>query len=180
MVWPELKNTCFFPLALDVSSIGSPEIGKKKKKISKLLELAIGTDVKVDRWPNGFQMLTNADDKGAGSGNGTHTQHLLDGEEKKDIILIRRRSGAASAWLPLDDKLPEEAASFLTPYGGDGHHHDRGGVADVEAAAAADHHPAADTSPPRLDGREPFDPILWTTKKRWTHILVVAFITCAT
>ncbi|KAF6809027.1 MFS multidrug transporter [Colletotrichum sojae] len=123
-------------------------------------------------------MLTNADDKGSGSGDSCHTQHLTDGEEKKDRIFVRRRSSVATAWLPSDDKLPEEATSFLTSYGGDGHHHDRDGVADVEAAA--DQHPPADTSPSQLDGREPFNPILWTTKKRWTHILVVAFITCAT
>ncbi|KAI8226766.1 putative transporter [Colletotrichum sp. SAR 10_96] len=73
-----------------------------------------------------------------------------------------------SEWLPSDDKRSDEATRFLDPE-----------KADVDAAGA-DHHPAPKASPSELDGREPFDPILWSARKRWTHILVVAFITCVT
>ncbi|KAJ0322690.1 hypothetical protein Brms1b_002071 [Colletotrichum noveboracense] len=73
-----------------------------------------------------------------------------------------------SEWLPSDDRRSDEATRFLDPE-----------KADVDAAGA-DHHPAPEASPSELDGREPFDPILWSARKRWTHILVVAFITCVT
>ncbi|KAF4922054.1 putative transporter [Colletotrichum viniferum] len=73
-----------------------------------------------------------------------------------------------SEWLPSDDRRSDEATRFLDPE-----------KADVDAAGA-DRHPAPEASPSELDGREPFDPILWSARKRWTHILVVAFITCVT
>ncbi|KAF9878491.1 SPX domain-containing protein [Colletotrichum karsti] len=78
----------------------------------------------------------------------------------------------SSEWLSSDDRHPEEATRFLDP------EQEEGKDGDVEAAA--DHHPASEASPSELDAREPFDPILWSARKRWTHILVVAFITCVT
>ncbi|GKT51553.1 efflux pump rdc3 [Colletotrichum spaethianum] len=32
----------------------------------------------------------------------------------------------------------------------------------------------------QLDRLEPFDPILWPSRKKWMHVFVVAFITCVT
>ncbi|EQB46012.1 SPX domain-containing protein [Colletotrichum gloeosporioides Cg-14] len=101
-------------------------------------------------------MLTN--NKAADVDDGIR---LLDEKDFNTAII------ETSEWLPSDDRRSDEATRFLDPE-----------KADVDAAA--DHHPAPEASPSELDGREPFDPILWSAKKRWTHILVVAFITCVT
>ncbi|KAI8301603.1 putative transporter [Colletotrichum sp. SAR11_59] len=102
-------------------------------------------------------MLTN--NKAADGDDGIR---LLDEKDFNTAII------ETSEWHPSDDKRSDEAARFLDPE-----------KADVDAAGA-DHHPAPQASPSELDGREPFDPILWSARKRWTHILVVAFITCVT
>ncbi|KAK1506071.1 hypothetical protein CTAM01_03406 [Colletotrichum tamarilloi] len=71
----------------------------------------------------------------------------------------------SSEWRSSDDKTPEEVTCFLTE------EHE-----DVEATA--DQRLAPKTS--QLEKREPFDPVLWSSRKKWTHVLVVAFITCVT
>ncbi|KAK2729801.1 MFS multidrug transporter [Colletotrichum kahawae] len=101
-------------------------------------------------------MLTNNKTADADDGIG-----LLDEKDFNTAII------ETSEWFPSDDRRSEEATRFLNPE-----------KEDVEAAA--DHHPAPEASPSELDGREPFDPISWSARKRWTHILVVAFITCVT
>ncbi|KAK1478285.1 cycloheximide resistance protein, partial [Colletotrichum cuscutae] len=71
----------------------------------------------------------------------------------------------SSEWRSSDDKTPEEVTCFLTE------EHE-----DVEATA--DQRLAPKTS--QLEKREPFDPVLWSSRKKWTHVLVVGFITCVT
>ncbi|KXH29802.1 SPX domain-containing protein [Colletotrichum simmondsii] len=75
----------------------------------------------------------------------------------------------SSEWRSSDDKTPEEVTCFLTE-----EHED----VDLDAEATADQRLAPKTS--QLEKREPFDPVLWSSKKKWTHVLVVAFITCVT
>lgn len=72
----------------------------------------------------------------------------------------------SSDWRPSTDKHPEEATRFLEPEDNE------------DPEATADHHITSEIS--QLDGREPFDPILWSSKKKWMHILVVSVITCIT
>ncbi|KAG7067560.1 SPX domain-containing protein [Colletotrichum scovillei] len=77
----------------------------------------------------------------------------------------------SSEWRSSDDKTPEEVTCFLTE-----EHEDVD--LDLDAEATADQRLAPKTS--QLEKREPFDPVLWSSKKKWTHVLVVAFITCVT
>ncbi|KAK7437786.1 SPX domain-containing protein [Colletotrichum acutatum] len=73
----------------------------------------------------------------------------------------------SSEWRSSDDKTPEEVTCFLME------EHE-----DADAEATADQSLAPKTS--QLEKREPFDPVLWSSRKKWTHVLVVAFITCVT
>ncbi|KAK1639371.1 major facilitator superfamily domain-containing protein, partial [Colletotrichum phormii] len=77
----------------------------------------------------------------------------------------------SSEWRSLDDKTVEEVTCFLTGEEGDEDE-------DADAEATADQRLAPETS--QLEKREPFDPVLWSSRKKWTHVLVVAFITCVT
>lgn len=77
----------------------------------------------------------------------------------------------SSEWRSSDDKTPEEVTCFLTE-----EHEDVD--LDLDAEATADQRLAPKTS--QLEKREPFDPVLWSSEKKWTHVLVVAFITCVT
>lgn len=77
----------------------------------------------------------------------------------------------SSEWRSSDDKTPEEVTCFLAEEQGDEDE-------DADAKATADQRLAPKTS--QLEKREPFDPVLWSSRKKWTHVLVVAFITCVT
>lgn len=78
---------------------------------------------------------------------------------------LEKEAGQSSGWCPSDDKHLEEVTCFLEPESD-----------DVEAAANI----CPTSKKSQLDGREPFDPILWSSRKKWTHVLVVTFITCVT
>ncbi|TIC96821.1 putative transporter [Colletotrichum higginsianum] len=78
---------------------------------------------------------------------------------------LEKEAGQSSGWCPSDDKHLEEVTCFLEPESD-----------DVEANANI----CPTSKKSQLDGREPFDPILWSSRKKWTHVLVVTFITCVT
>ncbi|TDZ25311.1 putative transporter [Colletotrichum orbiculare MAFF 240422] len=106
----------------------------------------------------------------------------MPGNEKTSFLVVEEKDVTLNAptvrnprRFSSDKEHPDEFDSFLVSEKGGEEADD-----DVEGAPDYRHRPSADLSSSELDNRETFDPILWTARKRWTHIFVVAFITCVT